>query len=97
MDTVFTDMTVPSYSTVEWTGKGGDFASSICCGRMDGGGGVGGRTSTGGALEVGGVVTEGGECGILWGETAAVVASGVEVGAAFCVVSVAECVSDVFA
>ena len=80
METVFTDITVPSYSTEELTGKGGDFATSICCERMDGGVGVGGRTPTGRALEVWGVVTEGGECGIVWGATAAVAASGEVVG-----------------
>ena len=50
-----------------------------------------------GVRKRGGVATEGGECGILWGDLVAVVALGVEVCASFCVVSVAVLVSDVCA
>ena len=57
-------MAVPSCSTDELTGKGADVATSIWCGGMDGGGGVGGRTPTGRALEVWGVETETEECGM---------------------------------
>ena len=46
-------------------------------------------------MEGGGVVTEGGECGILWGDSGAVVSLGVEVCASSCVVSAAVFVSDV--
>ena len=36
----------------------------MCCGRMEGGGSLGGRASTRKALEVWGVETETGECGM---------------------------------
>ena len=82
METVLTDMAVPSCSTDELTGKGADVATSIWCGRMEGGGGVGRRTPTGRALEVWGVETETEECGM----SSAVVACVVDGVAAFGVV-----------
>ena len=83
-------MTVPSYSIDELTGKGADAATSIWCGRMEGSGGVGGRTPTGRTLEVWGVETETGECGMF----SAVVACGVDGGKAFGVVLVLAYVFD---
>ena len=82
MEIVFTDMTAPSCSTDEFTGKGADVFTSIWCGGMGVCGCVDGRTPTGRALEVWGVETETEECGM----SSAVVACVVDGVAAFGVV-----------